>query len=150
MGVQLVEALRYKPEGHGFDPRWCEWNFSLTYSFRPHYGFGVDSTSNRNEYQGYFLSGKGGRCVGVTLPHSCADCLETCELQPHGNLRACTGIAVPLPLSLSMYVYIYIYIYILYIKINLDFKLWISVQRPVVSDSDCTSDRLHSPAHAQV
>ena len=26
---QLVEALRYKPEGHGFDSRWCHWNFSL-------------------------------------------------------------------------------------------------------------------------
>jgi hypothetical protein len=21
--TQLVEALRYKPEGRGFDPRWC-------------------------------------------------------------------------------------------------------------------------------
>jgi hypothetical protein len=29
--------------------------FSLTYSFRPHYGPGVDSASNRNEYQEYFL-----------------------------------------------------------------------------------------------
>jgi len=28
--VQLVEALRYKPEGHGFNSRWCHWNFSLT------------------------------------------------------------------------------------------------------------------------
>jgi hypothetical protein len=28
--VQLVEALRYKPEGHGIDSRWCHWNFSLT------------------------------------------------------------------------------------------------------------------------
>jgi hypothetical protein len=27
---QLVEALRYKPEGHGFDSRWCQRNFSLT------------------------------------------------------------------------------------------------------------------------
>jgi hypothetical protein len=27
---QLVEALRYKPEGRGFDSRWCHWNFSLT------------------------------------------------------------------------------------------------------------------------
>ena len=27
--VQLVEALRYKPEGRGFDSR-CRWNFSLT------------------------------------------------------------------------------------------------------------------------
>jgi hypothetical protein len=28
--TQLVEALRYKPEGCGFDSRWCHWNFSLT------------------------------------------------------------------------------------------------------------------------
>jgi len=28
--LQLVEALRYKSEGHGFDSRWCHWNFSLT------------------------------------------------------------------------------------------------------------------------
>ena len=28
--AQLVEALRYKPEGRGFDSRWCHWNSSLT------------------------------------------------------------------------------------------------------------------------
>ena len=28
--AQLVEALRYKSEGSGFDSRWCNWNFSLT------------------------------------------------------------------------------------------------------------------------
>jgi hypothetical protein len=28
--AQLVEALRYKPEGGGFDFRWCLWNFPLT------------------------------------------------------------------------------------------------------------------------
>jgi hypothetical protein len=28
--AQLVEALHYKPEGHGFDFQWCRWNFSLT------------------------------------------------------------------------------------------------------------------------
>jgi len=28
--AQLVEALRYKPEGCGFDSRWCHWIFSLT------------------------------------------------------------------------------------------------------------------------
>jgi hypothetical protein len=27
--AQLVETLRYKPESHGFDSRWCHWNFSL-------------------------------------------------------------------------------------------------------------------------
>ena len=28
--AQLFEALRYKPEGRGFDSRWYLWNFSLT------------------------------------------------------------------------------------------------------------------------
>jgi hypothetical protein len=28
--VQLVEALRYKPEGREFDSGWSDWNFSLT------------------------------------------------------------------------------------------------------------------------
>jgi hypothetical protein len=28
--AQLVEALRYKPEGRRFDSRWCHWIFSLT------------------------------------------------------------------------------------------------------------------------
>jgi len=28
--VQLVEALRYKTEGRGFDSRCCHWNFSFT------------------------------------------------------------------------------------------------------------------------
>jgi len=26
--AQLGEALRYKPEGRGFDSRWCHWIFS--------------------------------------------------------------------------------------------------------------------------
>ena len=29
MVAQLVEALLYKPEGRGFESRWCHWNFSL-------------------------------------------------------------------------------------------------------------------------
>jgi hypothetical protein len=53
--AQLVEALRYKPEGRGFDSRLCYWIFSLTYSFRPHYGPGVYSASNRNKHQECFM-----------------------------------------------------------------------------------------------
>jgi len=53
--AQLVEALRYKPEGRGFDSQWCHWIFLFTSSFWPHYGLGADSASNRNEYQEYFL-----------------------------------------------------------------------------------------------
>ena len=54
----MVEALRYKLEGRGFDSRWCHGKFSLTQSFRPHNGPGFDSASNRNEYQEYFLGVK--------------------------------------------------------------------------------------------
>ena len=50
----VVKALRDKPAGSGFDSRWCR-NFSVTQSFRSHYGPGVYSASNRNEYQVYFL-----------------------------------------------------------------------------------------------
>ena len=53
----------------------------------------VDSASNRNEYQEYFLGGKGGRCIGVTiLPPSRVDCLEIWEPEPPGTLRACPGL----------------------------------------------------------
>ena len=50
--AQLVEALRYKPEGRGSLVR--SPMVSLE-SFWPHYGPGVHSASNRNEYQEYFL-----------------------------------------------------------------------------------------------
>jgi len=40
------------------DSRWCHWNFSVTQSFRSHYGPGVDTPSNRSEYHVYFLGVK--------------------------------------------------------------------------------------------
>jgi hypothetical protein len=89
--AQLVEALRHKSEGRGFDSPLCHWHFSLTSSFRPHYGPGVDSCSNKNEYQEYFLGGKDGRCVELTLPPSCAECLEIWDPQTPGTLRVCPG-----------------------------------------------------------
>jgi hypothetical protein len=91
--AQLVEALRYKPEGRGFDSRLCNCNFFFFLSFRPHNGPGVDSASNRNKYQKHFLGGKGDRCLGLTtLQLSSADCLEMWEPQPPGTLRACPGL----------------------------------------------------------
>ena len=69
-------------------------------SFRSHYGPGVDSASNRNEYQEYFLGGKGGRCVILTtLPPSCAVVTKSGNLdflEPSGTLQACNGTALPL------------------------------------------------------
>jgi hypothetical protein len=52
----------------------------LTYFFRPHYGLAIDETAKRNEYQEYFVGGKGGLCLALTtLAPSCADCLEILE-----------------------------------------------------------------------
>ena len=54
---------------------------------------GLNQVSNRNEYQEYFLGGKGGRCEGLTtLPPSCADCLAIWEPQSPGTLTACPGL----------------------------------------------------------
>jgi hypothetical protein len=79
-----------------FDFRWCHWNFSLIQSFQLYYDPGVDSASKRNEYQGYFLGGKGSRCMRlITLPPSCADFLEICGPQTHGALGAYAEIALP-------------------------------------------------------
>jgi hypothetical protein len=92
-GGVVFKALRYKPAGRGFNSRCCNWNFSVTQSCRSHYGPGVDSASNRNEYQVYFLGGKGGRCVGLTtLPPSCPVVMKSGNLnflEPWGPLQAC-------------------------------------------------------------
>jgi len=64
-------------------------------SFRSHYGPEIDSASNRNEYQVYFLGGKGGRCVRLTtLPQSCAVVMKSGNLnflELSGPLQACNG-----------------------------------------------------------
>ena len=61
------------------------------WSFWPHYGPDVDSASNRNKYQEYFLGSKGGWCVGLTtLPPSCAVRLGIWESP--GTLMACPGL----------------------------------------------------------
>ena len=63
-------------------------------SFRSHYGPGVDTHSNRNEYQ-YFLGSKGGRFVKLTtLPPSCAVVTKSGNLnflESSGPLQACNG-----------------------------------------------------------
>jgi len=48
--AQLVEALRYKPEGGGFNSRWCHWDFFIDMILPAALWSGVDSPFNRNEY----------------------------------------------------------------------------------------------------
>jgi hypothetical protein len=71
----------------------CHWHIF----FRPHYGFGVDSVSNRNEYQEYFLRVKAAGAWGwqpyhfqvtVVLKSGSLNFLE-----PLGPVEACNGIA---------------------------------------------------------
>jgi len=63
--------------------------------------------SNRNEYLQYLLTGKSGRCVGLTiLPPSRANCLEIWDpklLKPSGPVQACTEIALSVPLRKNNY-----------------------------------------------
>ena len=65
-------------------------------SFRSHYGPGVDSTSNGNEYQEHFL---GVKAAGLTtLPPSCAVVMKSGNLnflEPSGQLQACNGTDLP-------------------------------------------------------
>ena len=64
-------------------------------------GSGINSASNRIEYQEYFLGGKGGRCVGLTtLPPSCVGCLEIWN--PQCLSRSVMGL---------LYLYLYLFTY---------------------------------------
>jgi hypothetical protein len=66
-------ALLHKPEGRGSDFVSLEFLIDSIV-------LAADSVFNRNEYQEYFLEGKGGRFLGLTtLPPSYADCLENWE-----------------------------------------------------------------------
>ena len=40
--VQLVEVLRYKPEGRGFNSQGCHWNFSLNIPTGPTMALGLN------------------------------------------------------------------------------------------------------------
>ena len=80
--AQLVETLRYKPEGRWFDSRWSSrtWPWGLL-SFQQKWLPGIYSRCKER------------RCVGLTnLTPSCAACLEIWEPQPSGPLRICPGL----------------------------------------------------------
>jgi hypothetical protein len=47
----VVEALCYKPEGHGYETRWGERIFSIYLIFLVAQGLGIYPAFTRNEYQ---------------------------------------------------------------------------------------------------
>jgi len=72
-------------------------NYVVNYIGQPHCGLGIDSTSNRNEFQEYFLGGKVGRCLGLTTyPPSIPDCLgASTSWEPSGPVRPVKRFALP-------------------------------------------------------
>ena len=88
--AKLVDALRHKLEGSIPDGLIGIFHCHIPSS---HTDPGVYSASITNEYQEYFLGGKGGWCVRlITLPPSRANRLEIWEPEPLGTLKACTGL----------------------------------------------------------
>jgi len=92
--------------------RWCSWLRHCPTSRRVAGSIpdGVTETFHRHNPSGRTMAlgytqpltemctrnifgGNGGRCRRLTtLPPSCAECLEICEPQHHGTLRACPGL----------------------------------------------------------
>ena len=101
MGTAVAQWLRWCATNQkvaGSIPAGVSGFFIDINSFRSHYGPGVDSASNRNKYQEYFLVVKSGRCVRLTtLPPSCAIVTKSGNLnflQPSGPVQACNGTAL--------------------------------------------------------
>jgi len=74
-------------------------DFFLLTSFRPHYGPGVDSASNINEYQEYFLGVKAAGAKGWHPYHIHVPIVLKSGslrlLEPSRPVQACNGIALP-------------------------------------------------------
>jgi len=99
IGTAVAQWLRCCATNHkaaGSIPAGVSGYFIDIKSFRLHYGPGVDSASNRNEYQEYFLGVKADN-----LPPSCAVVTKSTKLnflETSGPLQACNGSVLPLPL----------------------------------------------------
>ena len=69
-GSTVVKVLCYKSGSSLVRSQLVSLEFFIDInSFRSHYDAGFDSASNRNEYQEYFVGGKGGRCERLTTYH---------------------------------------------------------------------------------
>jgi len=79
------------------------WFFIDIKSFRSHFGRGVDSTSNRNEYQDYLLDVKRPVRNAHNLTPCCAVVTKSGNrnfLEPSSPIRASNGTALPLTLHI--------------------------------------------------
>ena len=87
--AQLIEVLRYKSEGRGFDSDCVTGIFYCNNPSGRTMTLGLTQPRTEMSTRNISLRDKGGRCKGLaTLPLSCADCLESREPQSPGNPRA--------------------------------------------------------------
>ena len=103
-------------------------------SFQSHYGPGIDSASNKNEYQEHFLGGKGDRCLRLTtLPPLCGIVMNS------GNLNFLEASGPPRPV---MGLLCLLLPFLLYVNDLL--KIINKTSEPIVSTDDDTVLFSHS------
>jgi hypothetical protein len=91
-GKALVEALRYKPEGRGFDSRFVFGIFHLHISSGRTMAL-VSIQPLTEMSTGIFSGDEGGRCVRLTtLSSSCADCLKIWKHLLPATIRTSQGL----------------------------------------------------------
>jgi len=98
-GLYILRCCATNRKVAGSIPAGVSGFFTDIKSFRSHYGPGVESASNRNEYQEHFLGVKSGRCVRLTtLPTFCAVVTKSGKLnflEPSGPVQTSNGIDLP-------------------------------------------------------
>jgi hypothetical protein len=68
-------------------------DFSVTYSFRPYHGLGVDSDPSQNEYQEHFLEVKAAGAWGLQPHHlHVPNVMKSGSLNSWNPLGTCTGL----------------------------------------------------------
>jgi len=74
-------------------------DFSVTYSFRPYHGPGVDSAPGENEYQEHSWGWRQPKCEVDLTTFMCRMWKSGSVnlLEPSGPHQACYGTALPLP-----------------------------------------------------
>jgi hypothetical protein len=92
-GGAVSYGTSYKPEGRGFDFRWCHLNFH----WRDPSGHTMTlrSTQPVTEIRTRTISCvvKGRRCIWLTtVPPLCADCLQIWKSQSPGTIKISTGL----------------------------------------------------------
>jgi len=111
----VVKVMCYNSEGRWFDPSWCHLEFFVDIkSFRSHYGPGVDSASNRNEYQEYLLGGKSGRCVRLTTYHHPVPLSRNL-----GTLTFWNPLGHSEPVMSLIYLYLYLFLLDICLTVNI-------------------------------